>query len=123
MDMQKTPPRYVPTLTQVVQPEATSSASKNVADSEAAGENQISALPPLVSAETSAQLHQKILSSTQQYLDIELQKRVREAVSQLALEHAYSLFEQIQPLLESTISQVVQEAVDQAVKQNSRHGS
>jgi hypothetical protein len=50
-----------------------------------------------------------------QHIDLELQKRLRETVSQLALEHAYKLYEELQPQIESVVSQVVDEAVRSAV--------
>jgi hypothetical protein len=118
--MQKSPPRYVPTLTQVLASETVGdtvppSTADLTADSDAA-------LKVLPSAEVIAQqLRQQLLVRTRQYMDIELQRRIRETVSQLALEYAYKLYEEIQPQLQSTIIQVVDEAVQQAVAHAANH--
>jgi hypothetical protein len=123
--MQKTPPRYVPTLTQVIpasqrQAVAASTAVSHVPD--AAQQDAVqglglnSSLSSALSAEQiTQQLRQQLLVRTRQYIDIELQRRIRETVSLLALEHAHKLFEELQPQLESTVRQVVEEALAQAV--------
>ncbi len=121
--MPKIPPRYVPTLTQVVQHQDSKAMPDSLASSEPQAESLREVPQPPAAHTTAQQLHQALLLSTQQYLAIELQKRIREAVSQLALEQAHKMFEQIQPLLEATISQVVQEALEQAVRQSAKHGS
>jgi hypothetical protein len=119
--MQKSPPRFVPTLTQVVtQPPI--SATPAAAHMPGASMNQTSAAQPTAD-DIAQQLRQQLLVRTRQYMDIELQRRIRETVSQLALEHAHKLFEEIQPKLEATITQVVEEAVQQAVKHASQHVS
>jgi hypothetical protein len=84
--------------------------------------NHASAAQPTAD-DIAQQLRQQLLVRTRQYMDIELQRRIRETVSQLALEHAHKLFEEIQPQLEATITQVVEEAVQQAVKHASQHVS
>lgn len=121
--MQKSPPRYVPTLTQVVAAKS-ASAAQTVAIADAAEPSQASAALPMSSAtadDIAQQLRQQLLVRTRQYMDIELQRRIRETVSQLALEHAYKLFEEIQPQLEATITQVVDEAVQQAIAHAAKH--
>jgi hypothetical protein len=107
--MQKTPPRYVPTLTQVIDAKALPSplAAHTPPAQASLG------VPDAV--ELAQQLRQQLLLRSRQYIDIELQKRIRGAVSQLALEHAHKLFEELQPQLESTVSQVIDEAVAQAL--------
>ncbi len=123
--MQKTPPRYVPTLTQVIpasqrQAVATSTSMSHAPD--AAQQDAVQGLglnltlSSALSAEQIAQqLRQQLLVRTRQYIDIELQRRIRETVSLLALEHAHKLFEELQPQLESTVRQVVEEALAQAI--------
>lgn len=127
--MQKTPPRYVPTLTQVIpasqrQAVAASTSVSHVPDAaqqdavQGLGLNSAlnSSLSSALSAEQIAQqLRQQLLVRTRQYIDIELQRRIRETVSLLALEHAHKLFEELQPQLESTVRQVVEEALAQAI--------
>lgn len=117
--MQKTPPRFVPTLTQVIPANQRQTA---VAPG-AVNAHMAAASQQLPSSEQIAQqLRQQLLVRTRQYIDIELQRRIRETVSQLALEHAHKLYEELQPQLEFTVSQVVEEAVAQAVAHASTHG-
>jgi hypothetical protein len=107
--MQKTPPRYVPTLTQVIDAKAAPLPTATQAPTA-----QTRAAAP-DATELAQQLRQQLLLRSRQYIDIELQKRIREAVSQLALEHAHKLFEELQPQLETTVSQVIDEAIAQAL--------
>lgn len=121
--MQRSPPRYVPTLTQVV---ASKLGAEAVPPSTADSDQQTTAPEAALKASPSAeviaqQLRQQLLVRTRQYMDIELQRRIRETVSQLALEYAHKLYEEIQPQLEATITQVVDEAVQQAVAYAANH--
>ena len=82
----RAPPRYVPTLTEVVQAAAPQSAV------------------PAVSAE---QLAQRVL----QRVDLALDRRVREAIAAAVLEQTSALL----PVLRERIETVVREVVAQAV--------
>ena len=120
--MQKSPPRYVPTLTQVVasQPgDAAGALQLNEAAVQAAAAASMQVQP--TATDIAQQLRQQLLVRTRQYIDIELQRRIRETASQLALEYAHKLFEEIQPQLEATITQVVDEALQQAVAHAAAH--
>ncbi len=114
--MQKSPPRYVPTLTQVVTSPTGSLPSSAVPATP-------STLTSPTADDLAQQLRQQLLVRTRQYIDVELQRRLRETVSQLALVHAHKLFEELRPQLEATITQVVDEAVRQALKHASAHAS
>ncbi len=126
--MQKSPPRYVPTLTQVVAAKPASAApvlatqtfatQTFATDKASLGQ---AAVPSPTAEDMAQQLRQQLLVRTRQYMDIELQRRIRETVSQLALEHAHKLFEEIQPKLEASITQVVDEAVQQAIAHAAKH--
>jgi hypothetical protein len=119
--MQKSPPRFVPTLTQVVQAKPSApAANASVAALPGAATERVQALSDVDLAQ---QLRQQLLTRSRQYIDIELQKRIREAVSQLALEHAHKLFEELQPQLEATISQVIDEAIAQALAHAATHAA
>ncbi len=111
--MQKTPPRYVPTLTQVID-------ARSASVPATAQATQTRATVPDAN-DLAQQLRQQLLVRTRQYMDIELQRRIREVVSQLALEHAHKLFEELQPQIETTVSQVIEEAVQQAVAHAATH--
>ncbi len=116
--MQKTPPRYVPTLTQVVTEQPS---SREAVPGPVTAVNPSSSAHPLPTHELAQQLRQQLITRTRQYIDIQLQRRVREAVSQLALAHAHKLLEALQPQLETAITQVVEEAVQHAIAHASAH--
>lgn len=116
--MQKTPPRYVPTLTQVIPAKALPDA----AATPMIAKPSISQANLALNAEQiSQQLRQQMLVRTRQYIDVELQRRIREAVSELALAHTHKMLEEMQPQLEATITQVVDEALQQAVAHAAAH--
>ncbi len=106
--MNKTPPRYVPTLTQVIAPQGVVQLL-----SSQASEPKVS-LPPNIDL-LANELRDQLIEATHQYLNQELERRVREIASQIALEHAHKIFEELQPELEATIYRVVEEAVVHAV--------
>jgi hypothetical protein len=110
--MQKTPPRYVPTLTQVVPANQRHAAALDEAQLAAAAPDGQMVPSPEHIAE---QLRQQLLARARRYIDIEMQRRIRETVSLLALQHAHNLLEELQPQIESTVRQVVEEALAQAV--------
>ena len=114
---QKTPPRYVPTLTQVV------SVAKHPLT--AIADTASVALKPDVTQpsvdQIAQQLRQQMLVRARLYIDIELQSRIRETISLLALEAAHKLFEELQPQLEASITQVVDEAIAQAIADAATH--
>ena len=88
----RTPPRYVPTLTEVVQPAA-------------APEDG-----PGVSLE---QLQEQVIHRVMQRVDLSLERRLREAIATLVLEHTRNLG----PLLREEIELVVRQSVSDAVAQ------
>jgi hypothetical protein len=109
--MAQTPPRFVPTLTNVVPPPA-----KQFMQTEQVPRATIDAQASPVQAELIAQhLRQKLLTQARQQIDMQLQKRIRETVAQLALEHAHKLFEELQPQIEAVVVEVVEDAMRQAI--------
>lgn len=84
------PPRYVPTLTEVIQP-----ASSPVAP----------ALPDL------AVLQEQIVHRVMQRVDLSMEQRLREAVAVLVLEETRNLV----PMLREEIERVVKQSVAEAV--------
>ncbi len=108
--MQKTPPRYVPTLTQVIAPQGEVQLLSSQASKPKSG------LPPNIDL-LANELRDQLLEATHQYLNRELERRIREIASQIALEHAHKIFEELQSQLESTINRVVDEAVIHAILQ------
>ena len=98
MSRSKVPPRFVPTLTEVVLP--TPAAAPVGAMPAAAG---------VPSADLEEQLVQRVL----QRVDLMLERRLRESVGQLILEHTQSLA----PRLREEIEHVVRDSVSQAFEQ------
>jgi hypothetical protein len=108
--MQKTPPRYVPTLTQVIPPESLVQAAVSQAV------HQAVSAPPNVDY-LAQQLRDQLIEAAHYYINQEMERRIREVASQVVLEHAHKIFEELQLELESTISRVVDEALIHAVMQ------
>ncbi len=115
--MPQNPPRFVPTLTQVVPPSTQSFARPS---EEADAPDAASASPVQVEL-IAQQLRQKLLTQARQQIDMQLQKRIRETVAQLALEHAYKLFEELQPQIEAVVVDVVEDAMRQAISKLAAH--
>ena len=88
----RTPPRYVPTLTEVVQP---------------------AAAPEDGAAISLEQLQEQVIHRVMQRVDLSLERRLREAIATLVLEHTRNLG----PLLREEIELVVRQSVSDAVAQ------
>lgn len=86
------PPRFIPTLTQVVQPGAT---AQNI-------------LPEL-----SREMREELVMRVMQRLDVALERRLPAAISQLVLQHMRALG----PRLWEEVGAIVHETVTQAVAQ------
>ena len=88
----RTPPRYVPTLTEVVQP---------------------AVAPDQGAAVSLEQLQEQVIHRVMQRVDLSLERRLREAIATLVLEHTRNLG----PLLREEIELVVRQSVSDAVAQ------
>lgn len=96
MSSASVPPRFVPTLTEVVQP------------------SQVPGLAPEAAKPASmSQLEDQVVHRVMQRVDLVLERRLREAVGQLILTHTQALG----PRLREEIELVVRESVSQAVAQ------
>lgn len=100
MSPSSVPPRFVPTLTEVVHHSPMT--VKAVSVDKATG---ASALP----TELEAQMVQRVL----QRIDLILERRLREAVGQMIMEHTQTLA----PRLQEEIEKVVRQSVNQAFEQ------
>jgi hypothetical protein len=98
MSPTKVPPRYVPTLTEVVKP--TARLGPDVPQQAPAGQR-------------TDNLEDLITLRVMQKVNLVLERRVREAVAQLVLEHTQTLM----PRLMDEMEQVVRESVGQAMAQ------
>lgn len=115
------PPRYVPTLTQVISaplagqvaiPAAAANQPSKTNEPTHLAANSVVPDPQAIAD----QLRQQILRQTRQNLNLQLERRVREMVAQLALEHAHRLYEELQVQIEANITQWVHEAVQDALQ-------
>lgn len=99
MSSPSTPPRFVPTLTDVVQPETSPQALETQPNNSLGSSHE--------------SLEAQIVHRVMQRVDLVLERRLREAVGQVILMHTQSLG----PRLREEIELVVREAVSQAVAQ------
>jgi hypothetical protein len=99
-----TPPRFVPTLTEVIRP---------LPASPPAPENAGAALvtpAPAKALAASADVQEQMVQRVLQRVDLVLERRLREVVGQLILEHTQTLT----PRLREEIEAVVRQSVNQA---------
>jgi hypothetical protein len=97
------PPRFVPTLTEVVQASAPAKSSAPAPE-------------PALSSE---QLAQRVL----QRLELTLDRRVREAISTVVLEQTSALAPLLRERLEAVVRQAVAQAVAEELKSRQRTGA
>ncbi len=95
------PPRFVPTLTEVVRLTPTPSATNH------------SAGHPMAAAAMPAELQEQMVQRVLQRVDMMLDRRLREAAGRLILEHT----ETLGPRLREEIEVVVRQSVGQAFEQ------
>lgn len=101
----RAPPRFVPTLTEVVQGSAPAPAVAPAAEA-----------PSALSQE---QLAQRVL----QRLDLTLDRKVREAISTVVLEQTSALAPLLRERLEAVVRQAVAQAVAEELKSRQRPGA
>ena len=104
MSPSSVPPRFVPTLTEVVHPSPITVQAPSL--DQAAG---ASAFP----AELEVQMVHRIL----QRVDLILERRLREAVGQMILEQTQSLAPRLRDELEKVVHQSVKQAFEQEIAQ------
>ena len=101
MKSSSVPPRFVPTLTEVVRPTAPPAAAPGKPAAKAAPSTDASGLED--------QMVQRVM----QRVDLILERRLREVIGQLILEHTQTLA----PRLREEIEMVIRESVNQAFEQ------
>lgn len=105
MSIPPVPPRFVPTLTEIVQP-APSSQAPALAPDEAV-------VPRAFSDKEQDLMVQRVL----QRVELVLERRLREAVGQLILEHTQTLAPRLRQEIELVVRQSVSQAIEQEVTQ------
>lgn len=106
MSASSVPPRFVPTLTEVVHPSPVTAHALPLDESTM----RVSALP----AELEAQMVQRVLQRVDQILE----RRLREAVGQLILEHTQTLALRLREEIEAVVRQSVNQAFEQEIGQS-----
>lgn len=104
------PPRFVPTLTEVVRPVAAPMPPSGQAGATAA---PAASPAPLAAPAASSDLQEQMVQRVLQRVDLVLERRLREVVGQLILEHTQSLA----PRLREEIEDVVRQSVSQVFEQ------
>ncbi len=104
--MSTTPPRFVPTLTEVVQP--ASLGTEATFSAEEAGPSRLSEVDV-------AALENQLVHRVLQRVDLILERRLREAVGQVILEHTETLAPQLRVEIEWVVRQSVSQALAQEV--------
>jgi len=103
------PPRFVPTLTEVVRPVAAPMPAPGPAAAVTPAAS-IASHAPLSTSAPSLDLQEQMVQRVLQRVDLMLDRRLREVVGQLILEHTQSLA----PRLREEIEDVVRKSVSQA---------
>ncbi|HQS32749.1 MAG: hypothetical protein B7X59_05885 [Polaromonas sp. 39-63-203] len=101
--MSSPPPRFVPTLTEVVEPSAVAVT--------------LPAEPPSTGVDRAA-MEDKLVERVLQRVDLTLERQLREALGQLILEHT----ETLAPQLRQEIERVVRHSVSEAFVQEAASG-
>lgn len=106
MSPSSVPPRFVPTLTEVVQPASTARVTQAPVSDHGVG-------PEALAAELEEQMVQRVLRR----IELTLERRLREVVGQLVLEHTQTLAPRLHEELERVVRQSVNQAFEKEVAQ------
>jgi transcriptional regulator of heat shock response len=104
MSSSSAPPRFVPTLTEVVHPPLGTDEAIFSANGGAAQASVI---------ELEAQLEQRVL----QRVDLILEQRLREVIGQLILEHTQTLVPQLREAIDTLVRQSINQAFEHEIGQ------
>jgi hypothetical protein len=105
--MISTPPRFVPTLTEVVHPASPAAVGGSLSPEETSASR--------TSEMDIWALENQLVHRVLQRVDLILERRLREAVGQLILEHTETLAPQLRVEIESVVRQSVSQALAQEV--------
>jgi hypothetical protein len=112
------PPRFVPTLTEVIRPIPAPTTSTAPSALPAAPVNASEALvtkapsPAASSLAPSADVQEQMVQRVLQRVDLVLERRLREVVGQLILEHTQNLAPRLREEIEVVVRQSVSQAFD-----------
>ncbi|WP_411880430.1 hypothetical protein [Polaromonas sp. YR568] len=105
------PPRFVPTLTEVVKPIAAPMPATGRPVMPASP--QATSVPPPAALAASPDLQEQMVQRVLQRVDLVLDRRLREVVGQLILEHTQSLAPRLREEIEDVVRQSVSQAFDE----------
>jgi hypothetical protein len=113
--MQKTPPKFVPTLTHVVLPSA--DMAQTVPDALSA--TPVAKEPGVMTDAISAQIQQRVLQNVTErvmhQIETTLERHIREAVAGVALAHARAISQDLAPAIESVVTDTIHQALQDAL--------
>ncbi len=107
------PPRFVPTLTEVVQAKAPEDSAPVLAQ-------PAQVLTQALLADVAGTLEEQIIHRVMQRVDLSLERRLRESVATLVLEQTRSLGPLLREEIESVVRQSVSEAVSEELAQRTQ---
>jgi hypothetical protein len=107
------PPRFVPTLTEVVKPIAAPMPTPGQAAIPASPQAAPAPPAPPAAVAASADLQEQMVQRVLQRVDLVLDRRLREVVGQLILEHTRSLAPRLREEIEDVVRQSVSQAFDE----------
>ena len=112
----RTPPRFVPTLTQVVVPQELPEPAALAEPSKSPVLLvQPSPTAHLLMAQNLQQLQQRVVDHVLHQMDATLERSMREVVSAVALSHANEIAQDLRPAIETTVKAMVEQAVSAAL--------
>ena len=110
--MSTTPPRFVPTLTEVVTAPSQTPQTVESPSPSGLGSGSGFAVPEGWSERTMADLETRLVVGVMQRVDLLLERRIREAVGQVISEHSEGLAQRLREDIEQVVQDVVGQAVD-----------
>jgi hypothetical protein len=118
--MLTTPPKFVPTLTEVVPPGTHTDLHKNTSTPSVPNAAAVdSALPVRLDDAAILRIERRVLQDVtdrvMHLLDAALEKQVREAVASVALAHAHAIAQDILPTIETVVTSTLETALREAL--------
>lgn len=107
--MQKTPPKFVPTLTHIVNPARYPAQSK--ADTPA---QPSPSLPAAQATDLEQRILQRVNADVMAHIHTTLERKVREAVASVALAHAHAIAQELEPAIKNAVTTMLSLALQEA---------
>jgi Tfp pilus assembly PilM family ATPase len=117
--MQTSPPKFVPTLTQVVQPSATTpstaAAAASTTPSFAAASPAKGQLTDALTLQIQQRVLQHVTDHVMRQIQTTLERQIREAVAGVALTHAHAIAQDLEPAIEEVVTSTLAQALHDAL--------